>query len=372
MNSVTHYRLFISLFLIGLCCATASGQVVIPPQSSNQLTVSAAVNVTYNSATGLYTYSYSFTNSASSPQEASFIALDFSGDAAQSVQNPQSPQGWQFLKHDEPMVSWTATDIGTVPANFVDDGSLLPSPYQIRPGQTLTGFSFQSLRAPTAIKFYAQGFTQIPQAVDAGDLDAAGYVLKDFTDDSIIGITQGPAPSNPSVQPSGLGFFNFVNLINEAVVKAPISVGVHFNASAGTIDTTTFHASLNGQDITSAFTPTGNGSDLAATLNESASSTIVNGRNVLEGSVSGILPGSTSSQFDLNYLGFYVGTTRPLDLNGDGLINCADLAIVKASFGKKTGQPGFDPRADVNGDGIVNVLDLSAVAKQVPAGTTCP
>src|SRR5439155_2673387 len=61
----------------------------------------------------------------------------------------------------------------------------------------------------------------------------------------------------------------------------------------------------------------------------------------------------------------------PGDLNGDGVVNCADLAIVKAAFGKIKGQPGFDPRADVNGDGVVNVLDLSAVAKLVPAGTVC-
>jgi hypothetical protein len=61
----------------------------------------------------------------------------------------------------------------------------------------------------------------------------------------------------------------------------------------------------------------------------------------------------------------------PGDLNGDGAVGCDDLAIVKASFGKKTGQPGFDPRADVNGDGIVNILDLAFVSKQVPAGTIC-
>jgi hypothetical protein len=59
------------------------------------------------------------------------------------------------------------------------------------------------------------------------------------------------------------------------------------------------------------------------------------------------------------------------DLNGDGSVGCDDLAILKASFGKKKGQAGFDPRADVNGDGVVNVLDLSAVAKQIPAGITC-
>ncbi|HEV2987281.1 MAG TPA: dockerin type I domain-containing protein, partial [Candidatus Angelobacter sp.] len=59
------------------------------------------------------------------------------------------------------------------------------------------------------------------------------------------------------------------------------------------------------------------------------------------------------------------------DVNGDGVVNCVDLEAVKASFGKKLGQPGFNPKADVNGDGIVNVLDLSIVAKQVPAGTVC-
>src|ERR1700728_1219152 len=59
------------------------------------------------------------------------------------------------------------------------------------------------------------------------------------------------------------------------------------------------------------------------------------------------------------------------DVNGDGVVNCADLAIVKGSFGLKTGQPGFDPRADVNHDGVVNILDLSIVAKQLPPGTVC-
>jgi hypothetical protein len=61
----------------------------------------------------------------------------------------------------------------------------------------------------------------------------------------------------------------------------------------------------------------------------------------------------------------------PGDLNGDGVVDCADLNIIKASFGKKTGQAGFDPRADLNNDGIVNVIDLSAEARLVPAGTTC-
>lgn len=61
----------------------------------------------------------------------------------------------------------------------------------------------------------------------------------------------------------------------------------------------------------------------------------------------------------------------PGDLDGNGSVGCDDSAIVKASFGKKTGQAGFDPRADVNRDGIVNVLDLAFVSRQLPAGTAC-
>ncbi|MDT8999726.1 M12 family metallo-peptidase [Paucibacter sp. APW11] len=59
------------------------------------------------------------------------------------------------------------------------------------------------------------------------------------------------------------------------------------------------------------------------------------------------------------------------DLNKDGVVDCADLAIVRASLGKKAGQPGFDARADFNNDGVVDIRDLSAVSQKLPAGTVC-
>ncbi len=59
------------------------------------------------------------------------------------------------------------------------------------------------------------------------------------------------------------------------------------------------------------------------------------------------------------------------DLNADGKVDCLDFAVVKAAFGKQSGQPGFDLRADVNGDGVVNVEDLSIVTQQLPVGTSC-
>ena len=71
-----------------------------------------------------------------------------------------------------------------------------------------------------------------------------------------------------------------------------------------------------------------------------------------------------------------VAAFRPIavqgDVNGDGLVTCADLAIVRAAFGKRTGQPGFDVRADLNGNGVVDAQDLATVARRLPAGTVCP
>ena len=54
------------------------------------------------------------------------------------------------------------------------------------------------------------------------------------------------------------------------------------------------------------------------------------------------------------------------DLNEDGVPDCKDLAIVKASFGKRAGQPGFDPGADVNADGVVDIRDWTYLNQIVP------
>ena len=62
----------------------------------------------------------------------------------------------------------------------------------------------------------------------------------------------------------------------------------------------------------------------------------------------------------------------PGDLNGDGSVGCDDIAVVMASFGKTSGQPGYNPVADVNHDGVVNVKDLSWVSQYLVPGTTCP
>ena len=59
------------------------------------------------------------------------------------------------------------------------------------------------------------------------------------------------------------------------------------------------------------------------------------------------------------------------DVNADGAVNCADIALVRAAFGKRTGQAGFDPRADVTGDGVIDARDLNYVSQRATPGLSC-
>ncbi len=65
----------------------------------------------------------------------------------------------------------------------------------------------------------------------------------------------------------------------------------------------------------------------------------------------------------------YVTFTTPGDVNGDGVATCADLALTKASFNKRQGQAGFDPRADFNGDGAVDIKDWTLMTQIVPVSS---
>src|SRR4051794_3314127 len=47
------------------------------------------------------------------------------------------------------------------------------------------------------------------------------------------------------------------------------------------------------------------------------------------------------------------------DTNGDNVVGVVDFALLKGSFGRACGSPGFDPSADFTGDCSVNVVDFA-------------
>jgi hypothetical protein len=54
-----------------------------------------------------------------------------------------------------------------------------------------------------------------------------------------------------------------------------------------------------------------------------------------------------------------MGLQRAGDANNDNLVNVTDFNIVKGSFGKGVGDPGYDDRGDFTGDHMVNVTDFN-------------
>ena len=57
---------------------------------------------------------------------------------------------------------------------------------------------------------------------------------------------------------------------------------------------------------------------------------------------------------------------NPLDVNGDGTVNVADLVLIASNLGKTVGQEAH-PNPDVNSDGIVDITDLLLVASALQA-----
>lgn len=53
------------------------------------------------------------------------------------------------------------------------------------------------------------------------------------------------------------------------------------------------------------------------------------------------------------------------DVNGDRVVNQADIDIVRAAFGKREGQAGFDARADLNRDRVIDIHDLALVSRNL-------
>ena len=58
-------------------------------------------------------------------------------------------------------------------------------------------------------------------------------------------------------------------------------------------------------------------------------------------------------------------STSQVDLNGDGEVTAADLAIIESSIGVARGDARYNAAVDANGDGIVDIADLTLAAQEI-------
>lgn len=295
------------LLAVSLALTAAQGQILVPPTPGDQLTAAVSTNVSFDSASGLYTYRYTLSNADSSQQKVWLFALQFTG----TVIDPISPPGWTFVEHDDrPIVSWAATEIGELPPDYIDDGSSVPpSPFTVAQGTALAGFSFRSPDPPANVQFFAQGETPLPQ-IGEEEVDFP-YEILDFTEDSFNGSTVGPVPVNEAQyftggrRPGVDSFLVFLNLVDGDTRTTPTAVVVEFGIGGETVDSATFRATLNGTDVTASFVPNGRPGELVG-LFDLGTSPLAPGRNVLLTSVEGIVPGTSRTASDVDRLTFTV------------------------------------------------------------------
>jgi hypothetical protein len=308
MIRMTSNILLFLVAILGLVLAPLGrAQVLVPPTPANQLSVAVSTNVTFDSASGLYTYTYTLNNASTSQQAAWLFALQLNG----TVTSSSSPTGWSSAIHDaEPLLSWAATDVGTLPPDFVDTGNVPPSPFVIAPGAVLSGFQLVSPDPPGNATFFAQGDTLLTQvAEDTGDLPQEGQEVPPLTTDTFSGGTVGPLPVNTSAvffggrRPAVDGFLVFLNLASGDVRTAPVGVVIQFGIDGESVDTKTFAATLNGTDVTALFAPGPNSQQMTAIF-ALGSSPLAAGKNVLITSVAGIVPGTTRTANDVDRVTF--------------------------------------------------------------------
>src|SRR5437867_1154701 len=58
------------------------------------------------------------------------------------------------------------------------------------------------------------------------------------------------------------------------------------------------------------------------------------------------------------------------DINGDGEIDTADMALLLEAMGSTPSSSNWKPKADLNGDGIVDISDLSSIGRNFLCGVS--
>jgi hypothetical protein len=192
---VAHW--IVPVILAMIVAVGAQGQTTVTcPSGPNQLTAHVQSNVSFDPTTKMYTYSYVVSNAASSAQEIRSFDLDFAPPAS----NFTNPLGWvHSIFRQRSTLGWVAISppgIRTSPTVAVP-----PAVSQIKPGQSVGGFSFQSSKPPGPVKSYVRGYVGI--SVQADELAAEtlvdqcpqsfGFIL----DLAVVGSTQGPVDFIP-------------------------------------------------------------------------------------------------------------------------------------------------------------------------------
>jgi hypothetical protein len=187
-------NIFCVIFLFILVLPSIAAEYEKP----NKVEVVFSPDITFDSTSNSFVYSYTAISSFNSQQEVWGLSLLTSVDCS----NILSPQGWEYFevvneKYPK-MLDWAA--IGG--DDYIPQHSNVePSPFQLKPGRELGGFCFETQYLPGFTTFYAEGFTKLPEFSEG----MAEDFPKDYNrlNDLFQGNTVGPI-SVADITPLGL------------------------------------------------------------------------------------------------------------------------------------------------------------------------
>jgi hypothetical protein len=231
-------------------------------------------------------------------------------------------------------------------------------------------WTYLDTAALTAKGFPTELIVIQPSMIADGTFDSGHHTIQDSGSNTTLSDPAGQLPNGTTVS------------IDVLAAPPPVEAPTGFSIGTGFLNVTltpqptaplpppglTLVLTLNSQ-----MTP---GAELALYKVDPTSGKLVPVPRSGGGYVTGVVnPGGLTATFTgISTFSTVVGLTPPAipgDLDTNGVVNCADIQLIRNSWGKRVGQASFDPRADYNRDGIVNIFDLAAVSKQLPRGTKC-
>ena len=163
-----------------------------------------------------------------------------------------------------------------------------------------------------------------------------------------------PLPSGPFSQASLVGHVTWQGRPAQpsSLQQLPITLTLKLGSSET-------NYSIQNTDSNGFFTVT------VASLPNGTYSWRVKGPKYLANSGSVTLAGATQTNTE-------AGLMRAGDANNDNVVSALDFNIVKNTFGKAVGDPGYDDRGDFTGDQLVNALDFNLLKSNFGLGGAQP
>lgn len=184
------YLLALMVALTGINTQASAAKIKCP-ESPNQVNLNVTADVSFDSATQVYTYSYIVKNDISSKQEVDGFSVDYTSDIFDIV----NPAGWtNALIQGRSTLDWSATEVSD---DIATSTAVPPSIVQIKPGDMQAGFSFKSRKGSGGVIYYATGFVPLPvgETEEEAELIAENcpQINQKMLDQAAVGITQGPS-----------------------------------------------------------------------------------------------------------------------------------------------------------------------------------